>query len=106
MFMALEIYVSHDTIRQVWKRAVENFNDPDVKQFCASPQKINNCGRPHKWNRDELREAIKEVPIHQRRTIRSIASALNVPKSTLFRMKGERGNNTVTLPVSIAAKPS
>ena len=50
--VTLEFRVSHDTIRRVWKRAVENFNDPDVKQFCASPQKINNCGRPHKWNCD------------------------------------------------------
>ena len=50
--MASEFCVSHDTIRGIWKRAVENFNDPDVKQFCASPQKINNCGRPQRWNRD------------------------------------------------------
>jgi hypothetical protein len=71
--------------------------------LCASPPKINNCGRPQKWNRDELQEAVKEVPIYQRRTIRSLASALNVPKSTLFRMKGERGNNTVILSVSIVA---
>ena len=36
--MASEFCVSHDIIRRIWKRAVENFNDPDVKQFCASPQ--------------------------------------------------------------------
>ena len=60
--VASEFRVSHDTIRGIWKRAVENFNDPDVKQFRASPQKINNCGRPQKWNRDELWEAFKTVP--------------------------------------------
>ena len=37
--MASEFCVSHDIIRRKWKRAVENFNDPGVKQFCASPQK-------------------------------------------------------------------
>ena len=37
--MASEFRVSHDIIRRIWKRAVENFNNPDVKQFCASPPK-------------------------------------------------------------------
>ena len=57
--VASEFRVSHDTNSRVWKRAVENFNDPDVKQFLASPQKINNCGRPQKRNRGELWEAVK-----------------------------------------------
>ena len=103
--VASEFRVSHDTIRRVWKRAVENFNDPDVKQFCASPQKINNCGRPHKWNRDELREAVKAVPSNHQKTIRSLACALGIPKSTLFAMKSDRENNAVILPVSTAARP-
>ena len=38
--VASEFCVSHNTIRRIWKRAVESFNDPDVKQFRASPQKI------------------------------------------------------------------
>ena len=37
--VASEFRVSHNTIRRVWKCAVENLNDLDVKQFCASPQK-------------------------------------------------------------------
>ena len=36
--VALEFCVSHDTIRRIWKRTVENFNDLDVKKFRASPQ--------------------------------------------------------------------
>ena len=35
--VASEFCVSHNIIRWIWKRAVENFNDPDVKQSCASP---------------------------------------------------------------------
>ena len=84
--MASEFRVSHDIIRRIWKRAVENFNDPGVKQFCASPQKINNCGRPHKWNRDELQEAVKAVPSNQQKTIRRLAHSLWwIPKSTLLQ---------------------
>ena len=37
--VALEFPVSHDTIRWVWKHAVENFDDPDVKQFALHPKK-------------------------------------------------------------------
>ena len=45
MAVALEFRVSHNTNRQMWKHAVEDFNNPDVNQFCASPPKINKCGR-------------------------------------------------------------
>jgi hypothetical protein len=59
--VAIEFHVCEKTIRNVWKRAVQNFQDPDIRQFRASPKK-RNCGRPRKWNHDDVREAVKLVP--------------------------------------------
>ncbi len=103
--VAGDFHVSHNTIRRIWARALQNFRDPTINQFRASPLKKNNCGRPQKWNRDDVREAVKEIPICRKRTIRSLAHALRIPSSTLFRMKGVRGNDAVIMPVSIATKP-
>ena len=89
MAVSPEFHVSHNTIRQVWKRAVEKFNDLDVKKFRASPQKINNCGRPYKWNRDELWEDVKTVPSYQHKTIRS----LHKLQPVFYCCKNENGND-------------
>jgi hypothetical protein len=78
--IAIEFHVCSKTIRRVWKRAVQNFRDPDIQQFCASPQK-RNCGRPQKWNHDDVREAVKLIPLFQRVIIRTLANALGIPKS-------------------------
>ena len=49
----------------------------------ASPQK-KKCGRHRKWDPDEIREAVKLIPLFKRRTIWDLAHALAIPKSTLF----------------------
>jgi hypothetical protein len=68
--------------------------NPEVGFFVASPQK-HKCGRhQNKWNRDEVREAVKALPFHhERRTIRgSLGAALGIPKSTLFDMTNDKSD--------------
>ena len=97
--------VNRFTIRKVWQRALENYRNPNIQAFISSPQRKGRCGRPLKWNRDDVRKAVKNLLLHQRRTIRSIASTtLEIPKSTVFRMK-EDEQDTVIMPRSIALKP-
>ena len=96
--------VDRSTIRKVWQRALANYLNPDIRAFRSSPQRKGKCGRPNKWIRDDVREAVKDLPLHQKRTIRSIASALEIPKTTIFRMK-ESKLDTVIMPRSIAVKP-
>ena len=102
--VAQNFHVCQQTIRNVWKRAVANFQDPDIRQFRASPQK-RNCGRPRKGNHDDVREAVKLVPLFQRGTIRTLASALGIPKSTLHDMKCDK-DDPVVIPCSSALKPA
>jgi len=56
--VAQDFHVCQRTVRNVWKRAVANFQDPDIRQFRASPPKCNS-GRPRKWNHNEVCEAVK-----------------------------------------------
>ena len=102
--VAADFGVANVTIRRIWARALSNFKDPTINRFCSEPLRKNNCGRPKKWNRDEVREAIKEIPVCQKRSIRSLAHALNIPKSTLFQMNGE-GSDALIMPLSTASKP-
>ena len=51
--IADEFHVTHFTIRRVWKRAIQNFEDPTIRQLRASPRKSKTCGR--KKNGTEMR---------------------------------------------------
>jgi hypothetical protein len=53
----------------------------------------------------EFREVVKAVPLHHKRTIQSVANALRIPKSSLFDMKNDKGNDAVIMQVSFATKP-
>jgi hypothetical protein len=104
-----EFHVSRWTLRRIWNRALENSNNFEGSdpQFSTSLLKRSNCGRNEKWNRDDVREAVKEIPLHKRRTIRSLAAALKIPKSTLFTMmkEGRNEREAVIMPVSLSSKP-
>ena len=60
--VAEEFHVSHHTIRRVWKRAVQNFEDPNVRQLRASPLKARNCGR--KKSGTGMRYVMRSKPFH------------------------------------------
>jgi hypothetical protein len=79
-------HVCPRTIKRTWERAIQNHDNPHVGVLRASPQK-NQVARNKKWNTDELREAVKAVPLHQRRSLRLLSGALEVPLSTLHRMR-------------------
>ena len=84
--IAIEFHVCSKTIRRVWKRADEIFRNPDIRQFRPSPRK-RNCGCPRKWNHGDVYEVVTLIPLFQRGTIRTLATALSIPKSTLHVMK-------------------
>ena len=71
--------VSRYQVRRVWRR---------VKQCCAQVRPVDvrsrrkNCGR--KRIQIDLSDVLR-VPLHRRRTIRSLANAIGVKKSTLHR---------------------
>jgi hypothetical protein len=102
--VAADFHVSSKTLRRVWARAQENYADPTVRQYQASPRKKRNCGRKKKWDPEAIKEAIKDIPLFRRRTIRDLAAALGIPKSTLFDLKNDN-DNPVIMPCSSALRP-
>jgi hypothetical protein len=101
--VANTFHVHESTIRRIWARALANFHDPNVRAFRASPQK-KKCGRKKKWNHDEVREAVKEIPLNQKRTLRDLSAALGMPLTTIHRMKS--GHDRVIMPCTSALKPA
>ena len=102
--VAADFHVCRKTITNIWTRAQDNYADPTVRQYQASPRKKRNCGRKKKWDPEAIMEAIKEIPLFRRRTIRDLAAALGIPKSTLFDLKNEN-DNPVIMPCTSALRP-
>ena len=103
--VAAEFHVSTQTLRRVWARARDNYADPAVRQYQASPRRKGRCGRKKKWDPEAIREAILDIPLFPRRTIRDHAAALGIPKSTLFDLQNDQ-DNPVIIPHSSILKPS
>ena len=40
--------VDRSTIRKIWKRALANYRNPDIRAFISSPQMKGKSGRPKK----------------------------------------------------------
>ena len=51
----------------------------------------HNRGRKKKWDRAQLREAVKEVALSKRGSFRRLSGSVAVPKSTLHRMYKKEG---------------
>jgi hypothetical protein len=90
--VAGKFHVTRRTISRIWARAQEFFQNPDIRQFCASPLKKKKCGRHKKWNHDEICEAVTLIPLFKRRTIRDLAHTLGIAKSTLWELKQDKDN--------------
>ena len=97
-------HVHPRTVKRTWEHAIRNHNDPHIALLRASPHK-NQEARNKKWNPDEIREAVKAVPHHQRCSLRLLGGALGVPLSSLHRLKNNdddpviRPHNSVLKPV-------
>ena len=70
--VAAEFHVCTQTLRRVWARARENNSDPTVRQYQSSPRKKGRCGRKKKWDPEAIREAIRDIPLYRRRTLRDL----------------------------------
>jgi hypothetical protein len=73
--------INETTIRRMWLRAKENKRLKGA--YTASPTKKGRCGRPRKWNREELKREMEKLPRAKRSTFRDLSLHLGVPRSTL-----------------------
>ena len=76
--VARQFGVVSTTVKLVWDRARQSLTDGNLVDFQASPLVKGRCGRPLKYDREEVREVIKDVPKHKRTSIRKIGSAVGI----------------------------
>jgi hypothetical protein len=102
-------HVHRNTIRDIWDRARANFDNHMIVSFVSESRKKGNSGRKIKWNRDDLKNAVKDLPLHQRRSIRDLSVGLAIPKSTVWHIMKleprEKKIKSIILPVTIAFRP-
>ncbi|RLN94233.1 hypothetical protein BBJ28_00007760 [Nothophytophthora sp. Chile5] len=87
---ATEFRVDRRTVSRLWKRAVQSLEKGDAVCDVAS-RKIGRRGRRKRDWSAEL-ERVKEIPLDQRGSIRALASAVGIPKTTLFELLREDGS--------------
>ena len=68
------------TVSRIWHRSQENLDDGKKSADVSSRIKLKSGG---KRKHDDFEEKISSVPVRQRSTIRSLAAATSIPRSTL-----------------------
>ncbi|ETI42569.1 hypothetical protein F441_12314 [Phytophthora nicotianae CJ01A1] len=96
---ATEFGVDRRTVSRLWKRAVQSLENGDEVCDVAS-RKVGRRGRRKRDWSAEL-ERVKEIPLAQRGSIRALATAVGIPKTTLYELLKEDGNPSIN-----AIKPS
>lgn len=81
---AAEFKVDRRTVSRLWKRAVQSMENGDAVTDVAS-RKVGHRGRRKRDWSAEL-ERVKQIPLEKRGSIRALASAVGIPKTTLFEL--------------------
>jgi len=77
---------NQSTVSRIWKRAQANREDPNIQAYRASPQKKGRCGPQILYDREALCEAVAELPLHKRKTMRGLAGALGILVGTVWKL--------------------
>lgn len=84
---ALEFRVDRRTVSRLWKRAVASLEKGEPMCDVAS-RKVGRQGR-RKRDWSAALDKVREIPMEQRGSIRALASAVGIPKTTLFELLRE-----------------
>jgi hypothetical protein len=102
--LAIKLDVNETTVRRVWKRACKAYYAGKDDCFKSESNK-KNSGPKQKYNREEIASEIKLIPFAKRGTIRNVARALGLPKSTVHRIAKDKRSPDVIFPHANAIKP-
>ena len=84
---AMELFPFKRTqIKRIWRLARDNVINPNVEVDYSS-QKKGNSGRKPKYSQEDFMAAIRQTPLSQRQTLRTLSNATLIPASTLCRMR-------------------
>ena len=77
--------VTRATIANLWKQAGVSQAGPLVKSPDVKRAK-NQGGRPSKYNMEDVRAAVRCVPLRKRKCVRDLSEQTGLPRSTLHRI--------------------
>lgn len=80
--VAKDVGVTRLTVSKIWKMAQGQYNEGKISADVSSKKK-KKCGRKPKDYSENISK-IKNIPFNQRSTIRCLARAIDVPRSSLF----------------------
>ena len=83
--VAKKFKLSERSVRRQWKKALDR-REKEGFYSCTS-LKQGNSGRKQLYNREELMEAMEQVPGHERGNLRSLANSLGVGLKTVWMLK-------------------
>jgi hypothetical protein len=89
------------TVDRIWSRAKENFKNGGG--FSAAPRKKGRCGRRAVYDQVKMAEAIRKLPVNERKTYCQIAEALGVSLWTV--QQAVHGENCFLVHHTNAIKP-
>ena len=102
MEAAQKFSLHKSTPARLWKQwQAARQSHPDG-HFDVQSKKVHNS-RPLKYDRQELREAIKKIPLPKRKTMASLSTALGVSAGTIHHLTR---NEKLLKPHTSAVKPS
>ena len=78
--------VDKTTIQRIWNRALESYYNDDTYVFASLSHKLLT-GYTHKYPREEIIAAIRDIPYRKRTTYRKLAAALPFPSEQFFGLQ-------------------
>ena len=95
--IARNLLVSRRAVGRLWKSA----HSTRANSVVATPEVKSNKGHHEPnviYNREDVMQQIKEIPLWKRTTVRNAAKELAIPKSTVQRIIKEDGDGLCSKP--------
>ena len=82
---ARQFNLHKSTVSRLWKQWLKSFNENDDDIWTVATAR-QNCGRPLKYDREGMKESIKEIPANKQGTVRLLENQLGVSRATVHRL--------------------
>ena len=87
--VAKSFFISRQSVTRIWGRAARAELPPNFslnEELVRSQNSRKNCGRNKIWNIQDIQEHIQEIPHKKRRSMRDLASNLQIPLVQVHRL--------------------
>ena len=87
--IAMDFKCNRVTISRLWKQYLNAINSDEEPLACIKSKIKEKSGRRRKLSKEEMQSLLQHVPLEQRNSLRNLAKATGISRSTIFRAKKE-----------------